>query len=56
MVFPRQEYWSELPFPTLGDGPNPGIEPFPPALAGRFFTLSHQGSPNSQHTYIIMIK
>ena len=24
--FSRQEYWSELPFPTSGDLPNPGIE------------------------------
>jgi len=23
--FPRQEYWSELPFPSLGDLPNPGL-------------------------------
>ena len=23
--FPRQEYWSGLPFPPLGDPPNPGI-------------------------------
>ena len=39
--FPRQEYWSGLPFPTPGDLPNPGIKPtslVPPALAGRFFT------------------
>jgi len=27
MEFPRQEYWSELPFPSPGDLPNPGIEP-----------------------------
>ena len=27
MEFPRQEYWNELPFPSLGDLPNPGIEP-----------------------------
>ena len=26
MGFPRQEYWSGLPFPSLGDLPNPGIE------------------------------
>ena len=26
MGFPRQEYWSELPFPSPGDLPNPGIE------------------------------
>ena len=32
--FPRQEYWSELPFPIPGDLPNPGIEPTSPALAG----------------------
>ena len=25
--FSRQEYWSGLPFPTLGDLPDPGIEP-----------------------------
>ena len=25
--FPRQEYWSGLPFPAPGDLPNPGIEP-----------------------------
>ena len=27
MGFPRQEYWSELLFPSLGDLPYPGIEP-----------------------------
>ena len=27
MEFSRQEYWSGLPFPPLGDFPNPGIEP-----------------------------
>jgi len=40
----RQEYWSELPFPSPGDVPNPGIGSTFPALAGRFFTLSHLGS------------
>ena len=28
MGFPRQECWSELPFPSPGDLPNPGIKPF----------------------------
>ena len=32
MGFPRQEYWSGLPFPSPGDLPNPGIEPAFPAL------------------------
>ena len=27
MEFSRQEYWSEGPFPTPGDLPNPGIQP-----------------------------
>ena len=30
--FPRQEYWRGLPFPPPGDLPNPGIEPWSPAL------------------------
>ena len=32
MGFSRQEYWSGLPFPSLGDLPHPGIEPGSPAL------------------------
>ena len=32
MGFSRQEYWSELSFPSPGDLPNPGIEPGSPAL------------------------
>ena len=32
MGFSRQEYWSGLPFPSLGDLPKPGIEPESPAL------------------------
>ena len=27
MEFPRQKYWSGLPFPSPGDLPNPGIKP-----------------------------
>ena len=30
--FPRQEYWSGMPFPSPGDLLNPGIEPRSPAL------------------------
>ena len=32
MGFPRQEYWSWLPFPSPGDLPDPGIELRSPAL------------------------
>ena len=31
MGFPRQEYWSGLPLPSLGDLPDPGIEPVSPS-------------------------
>ena len=39
MGFPRQVYWSGLPFPSLGDLLDPGIEPMSPALADGFFTI-----------------
>ena len=39
MEFFRQEYWSGLLFPPLGDPSDQGIEPMSPALAGRIFTL-----------------
>ena len=32
MGFSRQEYWSELPFPSPGDLPDPGIKPWCPTL------------------------
>ena len=44
MVFPRQKYWSDLPFPSPRDLPDPGIEPRSSALqvisciADGFFT------------------
>ena len=41
MEFSRQEYWSRVPFPSLGYLPDPGVEPsslVSPALTGRFFT------------------
>jgi len=42
MGFPRQDYWSGLPFPSPRDLPNPGIEPTFPALAGGFFYLKRE--------------
>ena len=54
MGFPRQEYWSELPFPPPGDHPHPRIEPVSPAsptFAGGFFTTEPHGKPFLQeHT------
>ena len=44
MGLPRQEYWSELLFPSPGGLHNPGIGPSSPALAGRFFTTEPPGN------------
>jgi len=49
MEFPRQEYWSGLPFLSPGDLPNPGIELaslVSPALASAFLTTEPPGKPH----------
>jgi len=53
MEFPRQEYWSGLPFPSSGDLPNPGIEPTSPAFSGRFFTSQPPGKLTTELIYYI---
>ena len=45
MGFPRQEYWSELPFPSPRDLPNTGTEPMSPAWQVDSLLQSHLGSP-----------
>ena len=42
--FPKQEYWSGLPFPSPGSLPEPGIEPESPALHTDSLPLSQWGS------------
>ena len=47
----RQEHWSGLPLPPLGDLPDSGMEhasPASPALAGRLFTSEPPGKPIKQ--------
>ena len=44
MGFPKQEYWSGLPFPSPGNLPNRGIEPESPDWRVYSLPLSHQGS------------
>ena len=43
MGFPRQEYWSGLPFPSPGDLPDPGIKLMSPALQDYSFTADPPG-------------
>ena len=45
MEFSRQEYWSELPFPSPRDGPNSGIEPGSSALQAESLLSETPGKP-----------
>ena len=47
MGFPRQEYWSGLPFPSPGDLPDPGIEPESPLWQVVSLPLSHAAAAKS---------
>ena len=45
MGFPRQEFWSGLPFPSPWDLPRAGIEPVSPALAEGLYHQATRESP-----------
>ena len=45
MGFPRQEYWSRLPFPSPLDLPNPGIEPESPPLQADYLPWATWEAP-----------
>ena len=45
MEFPRQEYWSGLLFPSLGNLSDPGVDPGFPYCRQILYHLSYQGSP-----------
>ena len=45
MEFPRQEYWSGLPFPSPGHLPNPGVKLASPALQADSLLTEPAGKP-----------
>ena len=48
--FPRQGYWSGLPFPTPGDHPNSGMKPMSlasPAFQAHSLPSEPPGKPSS---------
>ena len=47
MGFSRQEYWSGLPFPSAGDLPNSGIEPWSPTLQTDALPSEPAGKPTA---------
>ena len=58
MGFPRQEYWTGLPFASPGDLPDPGIEPTSPVLQADSITESpgkrfHASGPSIILSFII---
>ena len=46
MGFSRQQYWSRLPFPSLGDLPNPGLNLGFLRCKQILYRLSYEVSPN----------
>ena len=52
MGFSRQEYWSEEPFPSPGDLPDPGIEPRSPALRADPLQSEPRGKPTLTRVYV----
>ena len=54
--FSRQEYWSGLPFPPLGDLPDPGIEPVSPACKQiLYFTTETLEKPLNKQCNSLMV-
>ena len=47
MEFSMSEYWSEWPFPSPEDFPNPEIEARSPALQGDSLPAELQGKPRN---------
>jgi len=45
MEFSRQEYWSEMPFPSSGNLPNPGMQLMSPTLQTNSLPSESPGKP-----------
>ena len=54
MGFPRQDYWSKLPYSSPGDFLEPGTETASPAMAGLFFPAQLPGKP--LHVSVLFFK
>ena len=57
MRFPRQEYWSRLPFPSPGYLPDPGMEPASSALQADSLPSEPPEKPfiNAHHDNLVTI-
>ena len=50
---PRQEYWSELLFPTPGDLPDPRIELPSPTFQVNSLSLNHQEAQQNEDSILL---
>ena len=55
MEFSRQEYWSGLPFPSLADRPDSGIELGSPALQADSLPVELPGMPLNYYSKHILL-
>ena len=55
MGFPKEEYWSGLPFSPARDLPDPGIRPASPVLAGGIFTSVSPGKPHTDNMFNLLL-
>ena len=53
--FPRQEYWSGLPFPPPGNLPDPGIEPWSPELQADSLPSKPPGNSNKINSILLLV-
>ena len=55
LLFSRREYWRELPFPSPGDLPDPGVLPrFKPALQADCLLSAPAGKPSLHLLYPLL--
>ena len=54
MGFSSQEYWSGLPFPSPGDLPDPGIEPWSPTFQADALPSEPPGKPSNDKESIMI--
>jgi len=55
MGFSRQEYWSGLPCPPLGDLPILGMEPMVSCVAGGFFLAEPPGACSGYRKLVLKV-
>ena len=56
MELPRKEYWIQMPFPSPGDLPDPGIKPRSPALWADALPSEPPGKPRNALPTLVIVQ